>query len=209
MIYLSRILVDRSVAAKRELTGLYEWHRFSWEMFPQKRKDDKRDFLTRVDADEDGFKLTILSFSKPERPEWCKHEDWKEKELSESFFHHGRFLFKVMVNPTKTLSNRDPQGNKKNNGSHYAITKRPELGQWLLKKAEQNGFRLLDRPEIEISPPIFHKFRRKGDEGVIVGVEFKGGLEVTDKAKFLEAVTGGIGRARGMGFGMLVLRPIS
>jgi CRISPR system Cascade subunit CasE len=208
MIYLAQMLIYRAVAAKRELAGLYEWHRLSWEVFPNKKNDDKRDFLTRVDADEDGFKLTVLSHSKPVKPEWCRQEDWKSKELPESFFQNGMFLFKITVNPTKTLSNRDPKGNKKKNGSHFAITKRPELQHWFLQKAEQNGFRILDKPEVEISPPVFHQLRRKGDEGVIVGVDFKGGLEVIDKAKFLKAVTEGIGRARGLGFGMLVLKPI-
>jgi CRISPR system Cascade subunit CasE len=108
----------------------------------------------------------------------------------------------------KTLSGRGPQGNRKKNGSHYAITRIKELRPWFAAKAEQNGFKVLDKPEFEIAPPVFHRFSKKGDDGLLVGVEFKGALEVIDKKMFLKAAFEGIGRARGLGFGMLILKPI-
>jgi hypothetical protein len=37
----------------------------SWSLFPEKEKNDKRDFTTRLDTAENEFKFTILSTSKP------------------------------------------------------------------------------------------------------------------------------------------------
>jgi CRISPR system Cascade subunit CasE len=208
MSFLAQITLNRAEAAKRNLYGLYEWHGLSWELFPDKKKENKRDFLTRLDVDEYDFKFTILSTVKPVQPAWCHSNWWKERDVPESFYQRDQYLFKITANPTKTLSRRDPKGNKKNNGSHYAITKHEELHKWLLQKGELHGFRVLDIPELEISPPVFHKLYRKNDEGVFVGVEFKGCLEVTDKTEFKKVALEGIGRARGFGFGMLVLKPI-
>ena len=209
MSYLSQIILDQSEAAKRNLHGLYDWHGFSWSLFPEKKKDDKRDFLTRLDTAEHEFKLTVLSTNKPTMPAWCPSVCWKERAVPGSFFQKDQYLFKILTNPTKTLSKRDPKGNKKENGSHYAITRRDDLRAWLLHKSEENGFCILDEPELEISPPVFHKLYRKKDEGVLIGVEFKGALEVTERSKFIKVAHEGIGRARGFGFGMLVLKPIS
>jgi CRISPR system Cascade subunit CasE len=144
----------------------------------------------------------------PEKPDWCTTDCWKQKFLPESFFQSKRYLFKILTNPTKTLSHRDPGGNKKKNGSHFGITRKEELRKWFIQKGEQNGYHVLDEPELEIAPPVFYKLNRKNDAGVLVGVEFKGGLEVISIEKFASAVRKGIGRARGFGFGMFVIKPI-
>jgi CRISPR system Cascade subunit CasE len=209
MSYLAQLTLDRAEAARRGLHGLYEWHNLSWTFFPDKKEEDKRDFLTRLDVSEHEFRFTILSEQKPCKPNSGIAACWKEREVPKSFYQKTQYLFKIFANPTKTLSRRDPKGNKKKNGSHYAITRREELRTWFLQKSEQNGFRVLNEPELEISPPVFHNLYRKNDEGVLVGVEFKGSLEVTDRSKFIKVAHEGIGRARGFGFGMLVLKPIS
>ncbi|MBN1577054.1 MAG: type I-E CRISPR-associated protein Cas6/Cse3/CasE [Chitinispirillaceae bacterium] len=208
MSFLAQITLNRAEAARQCLHGLYEWHDLSWKLFPDKSKEDKRDFITRLDTDEHEFKFTVLSANKPKKPSWCISEYWKERVVPESFYQKDRYFFKVFTNPTKTLSRRDPKGNKKNHGSHYAIIKPEELRIWFLHKGEQHGFRILDEPELEISPPVFHKLYRKSDEGLLVGVEFKGCLEVTNKTEFIKVACEGLGRARGFGFGMIVLKPI-
>jgi len=208
MSFIIQIILDRSEAVRQNLYGLYEWHNLSWKLFPEKKKEDKRDFITRLDIGEREFKFTVLSSNSAQKPTWCSSDCWKEKEVPESFFQKQQYLFKILTNPTKTLSRRDPEGNKKKNGSHYAITKHEDLRTWFLQKAESHGFRVLDVPELEISPPVFHKLYRKNDEGILVGVEFKGCLEVTDKTEFIKVAHEGIGRARGFGFGMFILKPI-
>ena len=209
MSYLSQIILDRAEVAKRNLHGLYDWHELSWRLFPEKKKNDKRDFLTRLDVFENEFKFTILSLNRPTIPVWCPPEHWKEMAVPGSFFERDRYYFKLLANPTKTLSKRGPKGNKKENGSHYAITASADLQEWLVRHGEKNGLCILEQPEIEISPPVLHKLHRRKDEGVLIGVEFKGAIKITERLKFIKAAHEGIGRARGFGFGMLVLKPIS
>jgi len=82
---------------------------------------------------------------------------------------------------------------------------------WFLDKAEQSGFRVLEKSkelELDISSPVFHKFGKNGHEGTIVGVDFKGVLEVTNRQLFIRAFEKGIGRARSFGFGLLVIQPV-
>jgi len=49
MSHLAQINLDRAAAARQGLHGFYEWHSLSWKLFPEKKKDDKRDFITRLD----------------------------------------------------------------------------------------------------------------------------------------------------------------
>lgn len=212
-MYVTQITLDKAIAAQRRLYGLYDWHQEAWEMFPGRTRDN-RDFLTRLDSDEREFRFTVLSAVKPQKPDWCAQDWWQEKEMPQTFFEQKRYLFKVMVNPTRTLSRRGPAGNRKKHGSHYAITKPNELKTWIVAKGKQCGFSILDNPRLEISPPVFHRLYKedkklqKEYEGRIVGVEFKGGLEINDREGFIRTVRNGIGRARGFGFGMLVIKPI-
>lgn len=215
MRYVTQIVLDKAAATQQKLFGLYDWHHESWRLFPGRPRDKRDFFLTRLDADEHEFRLTVLSAVKPQKPDWCAQGWWREKEMPQAFFEQKRYLFKVAANPTRTLSRRDPSGNKKKHGSHYAIIESDELKEWIARKAEQGGFTICDEPRLEISPPVFHRLYKedkkiqKEYEGGIVGVEFKGAIEVTNKENFLKTVREGIGRARGFGFGMLVLKPIA
>jgi CRISPR system Cascade subunit CasE len=209
MSYLAQLTLDRAEALRRGLHGLYEWHNLSWTFFPDRKKEDKRDFLTRLDTSEHEFRFTILSKQKPYMPDLSLSAFWKDREVPETFYQKDRYLFKVFANPTKTLSRRDPKGNKKKSGSHYAILNPEELRTWFVHNGEKHGFCVLDEPELEITPPVYHKLFKKNDAGVLIGVEFKGCLDVIDQIKFRQVACEGIGRARGFGFGMLVLKPIS
>ena len=160
MKYVTQIVVDKAIVANRQLFGFYEWHQEAWRLFPG-RPRDKRDFLTRLDVDEHEFRFTVLSAVKAQKPDWCAREWWNEKEMPQSFFEQKRYLFKVMANPTKTLSRRDPAGKKKKHGSHYAITRLDELKTWIINKGKQYGFFILEEPKLEISPRCFTGFTRK------------------------------------------------
>lgn len=207
MKYVTQVTLDKAVVANRGLCSLYDWHQEVWKLFPG-RPRDKRDFLTRLDVNEHEFRFTIVSDSKPQKQDWYPAGCYREKKIPGSFFEWNKYLFQLTVNPTRTLSGRDPEGNKKKHGSHYAILKSEELRHWFQQKEVQCGFHVLEEPVLEISKPVFHKLHKKEHEGVVVGVEFKGALEVANREKFLKTIHEGIGRARGFGFGLLILKPI-
>lgn len=208
MNYVARITLDHDLARRQRLFSIYAWHKEVWKLFPC-MPDDERDFLFRLDASEDEFCLTVTSKYEPKRPPWCPGECWLCRPLGSEYLEYKKYLFKLSINPTRT-TRKNPDGTKreKKYGRHEAILKIPELREWFNRKAERCGFRILENPPLNISPPTFHGLEAKDHNGTIVGVDFKGALEVTDRKSFKEAFEKGIGRARSFGFGLLVLRPI-
>jgi CRISPR system Cascade subunit CasE len=190
------------------------WHKAAWALFPNMPEAKRKDlgFLFRADEDEAELCLTVASRNKPVRPVWCYEESWLCRSLPPEYLEHKKFRFKLRVNPTRTTrKNPDQTPREKKNGRHEAILKNPELKKWFLDKAEQNGFRVIEKPkeiELDIFPPVFHELGKNGYEGTIVGVDLQGMLEVTDGGLFKKAFEKGIGRARSFGFGLLVIQPI-
>ncbi len=213
MKFITQFILDKKVSAQRRLFNLYDWHGFIWKFFPDQSriKDDSESkvFLHRIEHSEYKDKIIILSKIPPIRDESIPLQEWKIKEIPAKYFEYNTFLFKVYTNPTRSTK-KNPDGTKreKKHGRHEAIFKPDELKTWIDNKAKDSGFHILDEPPLEISPPFSHYMAKNDDEGTIFGVEFKGALNVFDKDKFLKALRKGIGRARGFGFGMLVLQPI-
>ncbi len=85
---------------------------------------------------------------------------------------------------------------------------------WIVRKAGQHGFRLLEEadedPLLDIGPRRDFRFTRHDkSRGLHVGVCYQGSLEVTDSVLFGEAFKQGIGSAKSFGFGLLLLVPLS
>lgn len=211
MSYVARVTLTQEEAARQRFYGVYDWHKAAWDLFPAMSDTKRQDlgFLFRVDESEDEFQLTIASKSKPQQSSWCPEDSWLFRQLKPDYLERHKYLFKIRLNPTRTTrKNPDQSLREKKNGRHEAILKISELKEWFLLKAKQNGFNVLEIPELEITPPVFHHLSKKGHEGTIVGVDFKGILEVVDRELFKKAFEQGIGRARSFGFGLLILKPI-
>jgi len=67
----------------------------------------------------------------------------------------------------------------------------------------------LEGKPLEISPMVESHFRKGRMSGYHGGVQFRGAMEVTDRARFVETYESGIGGAKGFGFGLLLLAPIN
>ncbi len=210
--FLTKVEIDHETAYKAGLRDSYAWHQRVWEMFPG-RDGAPRDFLTRLDGIDAGFRLLVVSASQPARPTWCPEPAWRSKPLPESFFEHTRFRFSLIANPTRKVKS---ETNAKN-GRRIPIAHREDreiagkvqsgLLSWLRRKGEQHGFSFDDSAIRAISKPR-QWFLKKGSAGVHAGTEFVGVLTITDPAKFRLAVTRGVGSAKAFGFGMLCLSPV-
>lgn len=204
MNYLTQAFLDYEAAACRKLRDIYDWHQLVWEAFPG-HNGLPRDFLTRLDRRERErrFRLLIVSPRLPLRPAgWPESPDaWQTREISTAFLAHPRYRFLLRANPTK-----------RNNASRKRLPLRApeEQLEWLKRKASQSGFRV-DEPSLRIVPEGREWFRveKRGHTGVHHAVEFEGMLAVTDPASFQTAFVKGIGSAKGFGFGLLALVPIS
>ena len=223
-LFLSRAFVDYELAFKRGLRDAYRWHQAVWEVFPG-RDGVKRDFLTRVDVQDQGFQVLILSPVEPIKPDWCPTGQWETKAVPDSFWSHERYAFQLRANPTKKVPNPakpkviGPDGriNRNKNARRVALLKREDLIVWLQRKAEAGGFRV-DMDSLRTYPArkeFFWKPRDARDAehakampGIVQGVEFRGVLAVTERDRFCQTLRRGVGSAKSFGFGLLVLAPL-
>lgn len=220
MMWLTRMHVQAQVARNERITDGYAWHKRTWDCFPE-APDATRDFLSRVDQLEGAFRIWLLSQTKPVRPSWCMIEDFELKEIAPTFFNHRYYAFDLRANPTKKLVVRDAHGQRRRQGKRISLVKPDELRAWLVRKGEARcldsatgrpvpgGFRIRENHPLEISPMQENMFRKEEHAGWHGGVQFRGVLEVTRKEHFVETYQNGLGSAKGFGFGLLLLAPIS
>jgi CRISPR system Cascade subunit CasE len=205
MSYLAKIEIDHETAYKAGLRDSYAWHQKSWLAFPG-RDGEERDFLTRLDEIDGGFRLLLLSATSPARPAWCPEPSWECKEITPAFFSHATYRFSLMANPTKKVRSA-PDGRLLKNSRRIALSKREDLLDWLRRKGEAGGF-TFEAEKTRTVPRPRQAFLKKGQAGLHTATEFVGLLTVTDAAAFQIAATQGIGPAKAFGFGMLCLSPV-
>jgi CRISPR system Cascade subunit CasE len=199
----------------------------------QKEPNPERLFLWRLDRMENGFRLWLLSRVQPKPLPWNQSHR-ETKPVAFRFTEGRRFLFSLRANPTKKTV---PEGMKLRNDDGTPVnwnrfTKRvPVLEQdalraWLKRKGEGGGFTIDESPD---SPFVITKEPRERMEiGTtnargkdtqervknpnkdlrIHSVLFEGTLVVTNEQLMAETFCKGIGSAKGLGFGMLLLAPV-
>ena len=109
-------------------------------------------------------------------------------------------------------------------GSKYKrvpLVKHDDLRDWLERKGKvrcrdqgtgqdvPGGFRIVNEKPLEISPMMENHFRKNGHSAYHGGVQFRGILEVTDSDRFVETYKSGLGSAKSLGFGLLLLAPVN
>lgn len=200
MSWLAKITPTRENLVQNRLFDTYAWHQAVWKCFPHAKN---RDFLTRILADGSCF---VLSRIQPSRPDWCPESGWKAKEIASTFLDHTVYRFDLFANPTIRLLH-DAQGHNYERGKEprVPLIHVPLQQAWLERKGKAHGFCI---QSLDIDPARKLYFRRKGKQGLHVGVRFRGVLQVTDKQLFEKAFYTGIGGAKAFGFGMLLLQPL-
>ncbi len=141
MTYLTQLNLDFATAARLPLRDSYAWHQAIWHAFPG-RGDSPRDFLTRLDRRQDGFRLLIVSPIEPTRPNWCPPDpgSWQTKAIPDTYFSRRRYAFQLCVNPTKKVAKLNSDGSKTKNGRRVPLSTREEMLAWIVRKGEQGGF---------------------------------------------------------------------
>jgi CRISPR system Cascade subunit CasE len=193
--YLTKIEVGKDEAFSLGLSDSYSWHQILWKAFPG-HHGEKRFFLFRVDEKETFFLLYLLSQFEVSLLDWGA---FQTKKIGDEFLTHSHYRFQLKANPTKRLA----RGNGK--GKRVGIYKEEDLKQWFLRKAEQSGFYSDD---FVASQPISDYFNKKGRRNKLNRVDFQGVLKVTDNEMFKTTFNTGIGSAKSLGYGMIVLQPI-
>jgi CRISPR system Cascade subunit CasE len=224
-MYLSRLILNpRNAQVRHELTYPYEMHRtllnaFQNGVFKVIRSDDMAaGVLFRAEEHQHNNVVILLVQSKIE-PDWsfldtkkdsrgyaylapgC--EDGKpnpavsEFDLSEKIGQGQILSFRLRANPTKRRAD---------SGKRIGIYKEDEQIDWLKRKADENGFRLLN-VQISQNENIKDTIHR-GDllhNLKFLSVQFDGVLQVRDPERLVSTVQAGIGSGKGLGFGLLSL----
>jgi CRISPR system Cascade subunit CasE len=149
--------------------------------------------------------LLVLSEEKPDFShmigEYCREDAKGESrsydKLLQSVQEGSTYSFKLVANPVKEMNNKK-----------VGIYDSAELVSWLVRKAEANGFKV-DVNTLRVSPVAKVEFgRHQGEPKVVINkVMYEGILTVTDRDRFIGALTQGIGRAKAYGCGMLTIIP--
>lgn len=227
MNWLARLDVDAQISRNERILDNYAWHRKLWDCFPD-LPDSQRDFLTRIDPLEGEYRLWVFSRTKPVCPRWCPSEGFAAKQIAESFLSHRYYAFDLKANPVKSVVECDgndkplllPNGKRKR-GKRVPLVKQDELREWLIRKGDTRcrdqksgepvpgGFKIVEERPLEISPMVENYFRKKDHSAYHGGVQFRGVLEVTDRESFIQSYQSGIGSAKGFGFGLMLLAPVT
>jgi len=206
-LHLTQILVHYADAVRLlQVRDTYDWHQRTWQIFGG-RANASRDFLTRVDRMEEGYRLLIVSQIQPQKPDWCPSDCFSTKTIPESFFEHREYRFSLLANPTKKVTPKGPDGRRHGQGKRIALTKREDLLTWLQRKAGLGGFVIKPDTMRTITRGLEY-FHKPGAQGFHNAVEFQGTLRIADAQRFRQTFQTGIGSAKAFGFGLLVIAPL-
>ena len=127
--------------------------------------------------------------------------------LLERIVQGSRWQFRLHANPTYS------KGGNGNRGKVHACTviRKPDQPEvktqygWLLHQAECHGF-AVEENAFGVTRNQWYAFKKRtGEQVKLLGVTYEGILTVTDVEKFREALTGGIGRGKAYGMGMMTV----
>ena len=122
--------------------------------------------------------------------------DWLDSMATEQTWN-----FDLLTSPCKKISDRSGK-----NSRRRVLRTQEERMSWLLRKAEQNGFALLDAQESTADRVFAAHPAEKGGGLYLDAYHYSGTLKITDAAAFRAAVTRGIGPGKAYGLGMLLLK---
>ncbi len=219
MTNLVKLSLTYEQLAREKIVDNYAWHKKAWQLFEhhpelkQRKTKHEKDkgptpFLSRYTPKSHHVELLLVSDYQPKKPDWCDDEHWRVLDISDDYLSQPAYLFDLYANPTRTVKKPDRHGGFTKNGRRLTLMDKVSQVEWLMRKATRHGFVLSDDIPLQIDRPVDHRFNRKGEKGLHIGVRFHGALEVTDQEKFKQSVREGIGTAKGFGFGLLLIKPL-
>lgn len=109
------------------------------------------------------------------------------------------FQFRLRASPVRTI--RSPMMHR---GRRVPLLEVEEIRDWLARKGNAGGFRLLSPPSVQRERPVQDRKRSPGPL-VLQSILFEGRLQVTDPVLIAETIRQGIGPGKAYGMGLLSL----
>lgn len=208
MMIASVLFLDRAAIKALRITDPYSLHRVVYSLYEDVRADDEKNssrssgiLYADLGGDFSGRKVLLLADRSPADCIEGQYGEVQSKNIADTFLDHDRYRFKVIVNPTR----RDNASRKL-----LPVKGRQEIGQWFTERSEASwGFRVF--PEnLQVDKVEVLNFKgKKTNQVTIAQAHVQGQLEVTDRYRFRNSFSFGIGRARSFGCGLLQIQPIS
>lgn len=219
-MYLSRLLLNpRSRQVQRELANPYELHRTLMAAFPETLPKKER-VLHRLDPQARTGQLVLLVQSQS-TPDWghlvgtdyllpadplSSLDNPAVKSITLPLQAGQRLSFRLRANPTIKKVRRDEETGERRNSNRVPLLREEKQLDWLQKRAEAGGFRLLRATAGQAQEQKIWK--KKGARPItLYTVQFDGHLQVQSPEKLLDAVKGGVGPSKAFGCGLLSLGP--
>ncbi|NUN10686.1 MAG: type I-E CRISPR-associated protein Cas6/Cse3/CasE [Ignavibacteriaceae bacterium] len=205
-MYISKLLLNRkSRRVLEELRSPYEMHRTLAKAFDyQSEKENGRILFRAEPGDEKYVTLLVQSATDPDWKKLTVSADYfytrggdpvRVKEFNPVFSEGVVYAFRLRANPTKR---------EKATRKRVGILREDDLAEWLRRKGEACGFRILSfeiRKENLVTAKIKDGEFQHGGE--FTSVLFQGTLKVNSVPLFSAAVINGVGTGKGFGFGLL------
>ncbi len=184
--------------------------------------------LWRIDRLGDKCYLLIVSEDKPDLRSafeqygpYQRDAYWETRKydtLLDCIENGSIWQFRLTANPTVSSSkNKNKDANtgvrgsqaddsKSKRGDVYAHNVERYQREWLLKRAEKNGFYIEDE-KFAIVQSQWMQFNKPKERNRVsfISVTYEGYLTVTDKEAFVKTLVEGIGREKAYGMGMLTV----
>ena len=111
--------------------------------------------------------------------------------------------FDLLAAPMKKVAS---EGSR--NSRRRVLRTQEERMSWLLRKAEQNGFELVNVRELEQGHLYGSHRDEQGGRMVLDSYHYQGVLRILEPEQFRQAVENGVGSGRAYGLGMLLLKAV-
>ena len=202
-MYLSRIVLDSDLReVKRAVSSPQVLHAAVEACFETKGRN-----LWRLDFLHNAFNLLLVSETTPNfsgfEKQFCAsgvHGETKEYLPLISNIKQGQKLrFRLKGNTVRSLVTE--KGKRGKVVPHVTDSHKRD---WLRSKSESNGF-LLEENSFDLIETGRQRFWRESKQVDLTYGVFEGLLEITDTELFMNALTRGIGRAKGYGYGLMTV----
>lgn len=226
-MYLSRIrpqagFVVSQLLSKAHAGDVYAQHQFLWSFFPDQ---DNRDFLFRYEQTRQGPCYYLLSTSRPTANSGDVQID--SKPFNPKLAKGDTLAYVLRANPTRTLvsEQRGARGkrvdvlmhakhsleNKDASGEEIETLQFDAARNWLLAPERQKklGVEFVTAPTVteHLQHQTYSKKSKVTGRPIqFSSVNFEGLLQVNDPGLFISQIIKGIGRAKAMGCGLMMIR---
>lgn len=202
-MYLTKLMIPlTNRAAAMTLGDCQKMHRLVSGFFGEERQ--QAHVLYRTNAA--GGSIQVYLYSDHPvlaLPDWVQLAG--QRDLSDwlKAMKAGECLgFDLLTSPCKKVS----QGENGRNSQRRILREPQQRLDWLQRKAEQNGFQILNVQELEQSHSYGKHSRDKGGSMYLDAYHYQGTLKITDPEQFILALREGIGPGKAYGLGMLMVR---